>query len=184
MSFLFTLKIKFSSKFCKTRVNLAYTASKICSIMNSFIRDWTKRTSSLLSLKLYTRVIAQDFLECVLLNRLGGHSPRKPEQEKRFSKTRIWWLKPLRLFFYVSWWAPVVHSAKHRSALECRTSLSEDFDDCFDMSIWNRIKSPLDTAEMHLKSGRLYSQNENLINVNNTHDTTLDNSCSNLFNSK
>ena len=39
MSFLFTLKIKFSSKFCKTRVNLAYTASKICSIMNSFIRE-------------------------------------------------------------------------------------------------------------------------------------------------
>lgn len=135
MSFLFTLKIKFSSKFCKTRVNLAYTASKICSIMNSFIRDWTKRTSSLLSLKLYTRVIAQDFLKCVLLNRLGGHSPRKPEQEKRFSKTRIWWLKPFRLFFYVSWWAPVGYSAKHRSALECRTSLSEAFDDCFDMSI-------------------------------------------------
>lgn len=39
MSFLFNLKIKFSSKFCKTRVNLAYTASKICSIMNSFIRE-------------------------------------------------------------------------------------------------------------------------------------------------
>ena len=99
MSFLFTLKIKFSSKFCKTRVNLAYTASKIRSIMNSFIRDWTKRTSSLLSLKYCLRVIALDFLECVLLNRLGGHSPRKPEQEKRFSKTRIWWLKPFRLFF-------------------------------------------------------------------------------------
>ena len=157
MSFLFTLKIKFSSKFCKTRVNLAYTASKICSIMNSFIRDWTKRTSSLLSLKLYTRVIAQDFLECVLLNRLGGHSPRKPEQEKRFSKTRIWWLKPFRLFFMlifgVAWLAPVGYSAKHRSALECRTSLSEGFDDCFDMSIWNRIKSPLTIAEMHLEVG-------------------------------
>ena len=142
MSFLFTLKIKFSSKFCKTRVNLAYTASKICSIMNSFIRDWTKRTSSLLSLKLYTRVIAQDFLECVLLNRLGGHSPRKPGSHTI-----------LGFFFYVSWLAPVGYSAKHRSALECRTSLSEGLDDCFDMSIWNIIKSPLDTAEMRLKVG-------------------------------
>ena len=155
--FFSTLKIKFSSKFCKTRVNLAYTASKICSIMNSFIRDWTKRTSSLLSLKLYTRVIAQDFLECVLLNRLGGHSPRKPREAI-----------PLRLFFYVSWLAPVVYSAKHRSALECRTSLSEAFDDCFDISIcldckWvqryvnehveEHRKSPLDTAEMRLEVG-------------------------------
>lgn len=99
MSFLCTLKIKFSSKFCKTRVNLAYTASKICSIMNSFIRDWTKRTSSLLSLKLYTRVIAQDFLECVLLNRLGGHSPRKPRKPKTIPVDENLMTKAFKAFF-------------------------------------------------------------------------------------
>ena len=39
------------------------------------------------------------------------------------------------------------------SSRDGRTSLSEGFDDCFDMSIWNIIKSPLTIAEMHVKSG-------------------------------
>lgn len=98
MSFFSSLKIKFSSKFCKTRVNLAYTASKICSIMNSFIRELNETNEFIIITQIIHSSNRSRLSRMRFAESSGRAQPAKPEQEKRFSKTRIWWLKPFRLF--------------------------------------------------------------------------------------